>query len=949
MKTLRFLGWSKPLPELAAPLLLNEGFRYGDGPSVDLSGLLVLLPGRQAMRVLTETMADLLAPLSAGFFPPEFYTPERFLLEGGDLRGIATPLEQIRAWKQVVSDCGKAEFPSLFPVDFPHSSDTIVNNLAAQFRMLKRELSAGGLTIASVSRSGATLDTERWEEIAELERRYTELLFTQKRTDPEDRKIALAESAEPFRRFEKLIVLAMPDLSTLLLKRLAKAAEIMNVELWINAPQKMESMFDGWGRPLPESWADYPLDFGTVSGDPEADDITKHLFKTETAEQLAIAVSSLLSGGSTPELSRKTIAVTEETWFDPLRKELSKLKIKGSGGRTLIVTSPSGEPMRKLRLHDPLSRLRGFMESDDFSALHELLRQEDFLVVLEEQLGIPGEQLLVKLDQFRMEHLPDTLEHAFQSAGPDLIPVFQFFRERKQELESLPPADAVESFVTLLYGKRGGIVSSGIPLEQEMVELRNLLDTIRKSPLFRDDPLNTVLTELLNALGEIRLYREPLEQEFQVGGFLDLPWSRAAELILCGMNDGAIPESVHGSTFLSDTMREKLGLQCDRRRFGRDVLYLESLLRSRGRDHVFFLASRFDTAGKPLKFSRLFFQGSDRDVFDRASILFEPVRFPESPADGKTNGYRFRLAPDFSRADRNADLSISVTQFKEYLQSPFRFFLGNFLGMRENDYDAKELDRAAFGSCCHSALERLGPNPSTDPETVRKRLFEALDAEMRKQYGSPLPVLIAIQNEQMKQRLGWAAEQITKSAREFKGLECEYVLGGEDDGIAFAGARIRGRIDRIEYSSSQHLLRLIDYKTTDSGESPEKDHYHPRSGRFSNLQLPLYRLLILRDAHFRTRHPEIDYNTVRIHCGYLTMPKNVTETAIRIWENMDALLPQAEELVREIISEIRQMKHGIFYEDPGKKIPFDTFQPYLLPDLKSAVPTAQWISPEAKQ
>lgn len=948
MKTLRFLGWSKPLPELAAPLLLNSGYRYGDGPSVDLSELLVLIPGRQALRSLTETMADLLAPLSGGFFPPEFHTPERFLLEGGDLRRTASSMEQLRAWKQVLSECSKKEFPALFPVDFPRGNDTIINHLALQFRMLKRELSAGAVTMGSISRSGVTLDTERWEQIAELERRYTELLFSLKRTDPEDLKITLAESAEPFRRFEKLIVLAMPDLSNLLLKRLAKAAETMDVELWINAPQEYEALFDGWGRPIPEQWVEYPLDLGDVTENPDADDVTGHIFKTETTEQLATAASALLAGSAVSAHSNRTIAITEESLFEPLRKALSGLKIRGTAGRTLIVTSPSGEPMRKLRLYDPLNRLRIFMGEDDFSALHELLRQEDFLAAVEERLGTPREQLLTRLDEFRMEHLPETLEHAMQCAGRDLIPVFQYLRDLKQELESLPPADAVESFLKLLYEGREEIVSSGIPLEHELREIRTLLDIVRKSPLFRSDPLNAVLTELLNASGEIRLYREPLEHEFQVGGFLDLPWSRAGELILCGMNDGAIPESVHGSTFLSDTMRSKLGLPCDRRRFGRDVLYLESLLRSRGKEHVFFLASRFDSSGKPQKFSRLFFQGSDRAVFERASILYEPVRFPEAPSDRNTSESRFSLAPDFKKADKGAELHISVTQFKEYLQSPFRFFLGNFLGMRENDYDVNELDRAAFGSCCHAALERLGTHPPVDPEMARKNLFEALDAEMRQRYGSPLPALIAIQNEQMKQRLGWAAEQLANAAREFQGLECEYKLGGEDDGIEFAGARIRGRIDRIEYSSSQNLLRLIDYKTTDSGESPEKDHYQSRHARFINLQLPLYRMLILRDAHFRKKHPEIDFHSVRILCGYLTMPKSVTETAILLWENMDSLLPQAEELVREIIDGIREMKNGLFREDPEKKIPFDKFKPYLLPDLKSAVPTAQWIHPEAK-
>lgn len=949
MKTIRFLGWQQPLPELAAPLLLNSGYSCC-GASVDLSGLLVLIPGRQAIRSLTEKMTELLEPLSGGLFPPEFYTPERFLLEGGGHRRTASAIEQLRIWKQVLAECEKKEFGTLFPVDFPHNNDTIVNNLANQFCMLKRELSAGAMDMAAVPRSGVTVDTERWEQIAELERRYTEILMSLNLIDPEDLKITLSESAEAFKKFEKIIVLANPDISTVLLKRLGKAAECMDVEIWINAPQEYGEMFDGWGRPVPEKWADYPIGFGTASGDPGAEDVTNHIFKTETTEQLAAAAAALLANGAEAGLSRKTVAITDETLFDPLRKELSKLKIKDSGGRTLIVTSPSGEPMRKLRLHDLLARLRGFMETNGFEALHELLRHEDFLAAAAERHEQPQEQLLNLLDEFYMEHIPETLSNALQCADRNTKPVLQFMRELKEKLNGLPPAEAAELFLDMTCGKKQNQVSSGIPLENELREIRNSLDLIRKSPLFRNETLSGILTELLDVTGKIRLYREPLENEFPVGGFLDLPWSSAKEIILCGMNDGAIPESVHGSTFLSDTMRAKLGLQCNQRRFGRDVLYLESLLQSRGRNHIRFLASRYDASGKPLKFSRLFFQGCDQDVFDRASILFEPVRFPENvPGGGKRQEYHFRLAPDFRKADKGGKLHISVTQFREYIRSPFRFFLGNFLNMQEKDYSIKELDRGAFGSCCHTALERIGGIPSTDPETVRKQLFEALDLCMRGQYGSPLPVLIAIQKEQMKQRLAWAAAKLAEAAREFRVVECEYVLGGEANGVEFEGAKIRGRIDRIEFSPSQNLLRLIDYKTTDSGDSPEKVHYNPRSGKFSDLQLPLYRMLIIRDPNFQAKHPEIELNTVRILCGYLTMPKSVTETQIIMWEEMDGIMHQAEDLVREIIAGIREMKNGIFREDPDKRILYDRFEPYLLPDLGSAVPTAQWIPPENKK
>lgn len=54
------------------------------------------------------------------------------------------------------------------------------------------------------------------------------------------------------------------------------------------------------------------------------------------------------------------------------------------------------------------------------------------------------------------------------------------------------------------------------------------------------------------------------------------------------------------------------------------------------------------------------------------------------------------------------------------------------------------------------------------------------------------------------------------------------------------------------------------------------------------------------------------------------------------------LLPAAEELVERIAAELREMTDGIFHEDPEKRVKYDLFEPFFLPDLRSAVPSAVW-------
>lgn len=931
MKQIRFLGWNAPLPDLAAPALLNAGYRTGQGDSVDLSGVLVLIPGRHAIRILNEKITALLEPFAAGVFPPEFYTPERFVLEGAERFAAASEAEVVHAWKRVLFQCGPSEFPNLFPQEFAEKNDAAADYLAGQFIQLKRELAAGGHSISGAGRSGVSVDGERWREILALESRVQAVLADSGLEDPEDLKLKLAESAAEFQRFERIIVIGMPDLSALLLKRLAKTAETAEVEIWINAPESLHEFFDGWGRPVPRLWADYPVSFGSAA------DGSTEIYKTETVEQMASAAAALLLE-SGRDLDGKIIAVGREELFNPLCRELASFV--SAEGSPLDVVNPSGVPMRALRLLDLLSRFRDFLTNSRFEAADALIRHPDALRYFAGVLDVPQSRILELTDRFRVKHLPDLFDVVFRTAGPEVRPLFEHLRELRGAFRRKPLDGVIHDWLRLIYTGYNPPPSHGIPLRSEIAELETVLNRIQRSPLFRDVPMEERFGELLNLLGSRRLYKQRGEHDFSIGGFLELPWSDAREIVLCGMNDGVIPENVRGSTFLSDSQRSFLGLQTNARRTARDLLYLESVLNSRPRGAVRFLASRYDAEGRPQKFSRFFFQGARDAVLERAALLYEPMRMPEPPA-GNGAGAKFVLQPDYSLAD-GAEPVVSVTRFKDYLASPFRFFLKTRLKMELVDFEPNEMDKAGFGSCCHAALERAGRERITDPERMKERLFEELDRYMRENYGSPLPVLLAIQNEQIKQRLAWTAGILADAAREFQPLELEYPLGGDAGSVPFAGLRIRGRIDRIDYSPSQNLLRLIDYKTIDDGLPPETVHWNARSKTFSDLQLPLYRMLLPRDPAFREKHPEIDFSTVRILCGYLSMPKSVTNTEFQFWEGLDSLLPPAEELVGRISAELRDMARGIFHEDPERRVKYDNFESIFLPDLRTAVPLAVW-------
>ena len=78
-----------------------------------------------------------------------------------------------------------------------------------------------------------------------------------------------------------------------------------------------------------------------------------------------------------------------------------------------------------------------------------------------------------------------------------------------------------------------------------------------------------------------------------------------------------------------------------------------------------------------------------------------------------------------------------VTEFRDYLACPYRYYLRHVLGLKGLTDSAAELDGAAFGSLAHEVLARLGtvpPAAATDAEAVRRQLDELLDKTVLERY-----------------------------------------------------------------------------------------------------------------------------------------------------------------------------------------------------------------------
>ena len=63
-------------------------------------------------------------------------------------------------------------------------------------------------------------------------------------------------------------------------------------------------------------------------------------------------------------------------------------------------------------------------------------------------------------------------------------------------------------------------------------------------------------------------------------GWLELPLDDAPALVVCGMNDQTIPDSLSADLFLPDHIRRQLGIEDNDRRYARDLYALSVLAAS---------------------------------------------------------------------------------------------------------------------------------------------------------------------------------------------------------------------------------------------------------------------------------------------------------------------------------------------------------------------------------
>jgi ATP-dependent helicase/nuclease subunit B len=915
-----FVGWDAPaLPRVAAVLC----DRYASADAIRLDRALLVLPGARAGRRLKELLLAESEARRLPLVPPRVATvgalPE--LLYEID-RPVAAVAVRRLVWAAALRAAGHERTGSVFGRRPDAGALHEWAGLARELFRLHGDLASAGLDFGEVAGrcAGVALhdDRARWDALAGVQSIYRSRLSALRLLDPDAARLAALRDGALHADGDLWLVgvVEMPETVRRMLHAVAAAG--CHVRALVHAPQGQEAGFDELGCLRPAAWLDarVPVDDAGV----RLVDRPEH--------QAVEVVRALAALGARYAGDEVAVAVPDPEVVPYIEQRLADAGVAAhyAAGTSLSTTAP----FRLLRA------VADYLDGRRVDALAALARHPDVLSWLAHRPAAPGLSFdaagawLRHLDAFRADRLPDVVpSDGFRRAGPAGAWAGALVSALDDELLGglrgvAPLSEWVQRALALLarcYESR--------KLDPAAARDRQLIGALRALgeaaaplaalPAGLDEPgaAPAALRLLLEECAGTAVPQDADAAAVELLGWLEMHLDDAPVAIVTGVNEPFLPASVGADAFLPNHVRAALGLVDADRRYARDAYQLSALLSSRRL--VTLIGGRRTATGDPLRPSRLLFAADGETVARRIRHFYDDAAGqaavagapPEEAGDDAT-----AAAPDRRPFQVTGDLTfapprrIRVTAFADFIADPYMWALTSLLRLEPIDDDARELDPLGFGTLAHRVLESFGRSPgvhATDAAATFDSLAAILDAEMRERFGDEVAVAVKVQAEQLRARLrGFARWHADRIANGWRVVAVECGPAGEGAPFVVDGEPIHlsGRVDRVDYHAGRDEWAVFDYKTGDKRADPAKA-YNQKDGRWVDLQLPLYRLLLPLLVHADGTPVLTGDGEARVRLGYIVLPGDPDSCGEAVVEWDDATLESAYDAARQVVRELR--------------------------------------------
>ncbi len=883
--------WRQPILSSVVDYLIK---RYVRADQFDLGSVVVVFPSGVATRRLLQRLVLLSDTKGWSFVPPQISTvgglPE---LLYDPKRPFAESEVQLLAWQQALQELDGNDLLDLMakppePDDFFGWQD-----LAQLMQSLHRELASDILSFKDVIRVGLEAgefpDRRRWELLDKVQVRYLALLDELGYWDRQTAR-SMAIQFQECHSDREILLIGAVDLNGSMRAMLDQVASQVTV-LQFGDPEDAAA-FDRHGCLQLSEWEMPQIRLDSVE-----------LVVADSPDDQAIAALQFFEQCD-PSLTvdALTIGVPDESLVPYL--------VRHAESYELPLHDSAGSALGQLPIGLWFQALLDWIESRSYAALAVLVRHPVVFSRLTDQFG--GPTWLNALDDYHRQHLPALMTGTYGDRSgvtvTQLLLAIDGWCSPVTTEKALPVSDwgtAWLECLTAWWGEQW--LDRNDPLDRQTLaglsKLREALGRFEQLP--RGIQPDVQATHALRwAIRQVQGDRvvalAPLEGVPMLG-WLDLPWDDGTHVVVCGFNEGVVPSSEKHDLFLPNALRQRLGIMHSSRRFARDAYYLSLLVH--GKQKLRVVAGRRTAENDPLVPSRLLFHDQPEIVVERALKCFD-----EPPST-------FRLAsPEESLASEDTmpkaefwglpaprvpepPWSLSPTDFGRYLRCPYRFYLSKYLKLRTINDQETELGPGEFGDLLHEVLKRFGKSnvrDSEQEEVIAKQLSLLLDDVVRERYEhSHLPA-VDLQIEHARRRLlDFSAAQAEWAAQGWRIQEVEQSDIAMQLELDSGDVTIRGRFDRLDYHPGEERWMLLDYKSSDTGLSPEETHLRKKT-EWIDLQLPMYYWML------RTSDPSKE----KLGVGYVVLSRDAEKNGFKITRWDDAIYQSALEKAESVAAAI---------------------------------------------